>query len=628
MSENHGEHNNFLQTFIEGEHYLQNPPIEAKEFVGYSQKLGIQTTIKELEYFEKEKLLFPIFRIKTPNSCYGFSENYKDLLLEWVNTAHLYDSSRTGSQAQDTIAFYSNFQIYWLEILKNSFLLKLNLAGETIDVSADAVRIDGRGGYGSFDLKTIDDLPAELKEISGKVVFDEYFDLTKKKQKLLENYREFNKFLKFLLLVQSSYFPYSKSGAGRITVRGDAKKWHLTKSSFKLEPILNTCDLKIDDIAKWYKQLSDKALSVLGIKRDDWAQFWKNVAYDEKDALEGNIRCGIEYFHWALMLKRIMEDYCQREILDIDEMTNIADEDVLLFDAPKMDQTGILLRATRNNRYSDEKNNLYHNRYKRLFYLANDFGLNYQPKVMVFFEGKTEENIFPYIFEKYAGIASEDFGIEFFNIRGISKFFGSGIPVNISDKSSQKKIISNLNYLISYNLNKWQMFPFFVGDAENNIGHLLDTGVTLSFNRKPYPLPNEWRHIWGASNQPFPGKDFEMANFTDNELAICLSEVLKKQITPDQVKEKRDAGQGIKQIDSLVGDTNKITIVKKLYQDLFESYEQKREIGLLDRPIFKLIDRLGSLAEQNHPPVDRKIELENRKYIETVLQASLPKSKE
>ena len=58
--------NDFLQDFIEGEKYLQNPPMTTDKFVEFCKKQGIQTTKEELEFFEKEKLLFPIIRIERP----------------------------------------------------------------------------------------------------------------------------------------------------------------------------------------------------------------------------------------------------------------------------------------------------------------------------------------------------------------------------------------------------------------------------------------------------------------------------------------------------------------------------------------------------------------------------------
>jgi hypothetical protein len=416
--------NDFLQDFIEGENYLQNPPMTTDEFIEFCKKQGIQTAKEELEYFEKEKLFFPIIRIERPVGeeegikfkkddgkeywrpvknglqkgeteierykvkfyySYGFSEDNRNLLLNWVGEGNLFDpvtkifknwntflGEELKHDKQKIVSFYSGFQIYWLEILKKSFSITLNLAGDEIKVSSPIVLIDNRQGHGSFSLVKIDDFLAKLKEVAKEETFKEFFDLGKKKEKLKEDYKEFDKFLKFLLSVQSAYFPYAKSGRGRIQITGDNKKWHKARRNFKLELVLNKIDLKIEDVVGWCKILSDKAQNILGIEGGDWVQLWKNITWRKKDELKESVRLGVEYLQWAVMLKRIIEEHRQKEILDIDEMSNMDTSDILQFDNEKMNQCAEFLRAIRNKRYSDNEKNCYHDRYKRLFYLAND----------------------------------------------------------------------------------------------------------------------------------------------------------------------------------------------------------------------------------------------------------------
>jgi hypothetical protein len=155
----------------------------------------------------------------------------------------------------------------------------------------------------------------------------------------------------------------------------------------------------------------------------------------------------------------------------------------------------------------------------------------------------------------------------------------------------------------------------------------LNNGVSILFNQNPYSYPKDWQYIWGITNKnkPFQGKDFEMANFTDEEIATVLSEKLQKQITAQQIKEKRNTGEGIKQIDNHV-EKQKIEIAKKLYQNLFDKYEKERDKSVFERPVFKAIDTIRNLAVLNHPPVDREIEIKNKEYIEKELKKNLPPS--
>ena len=56
----------FLKRYFEEMRFLENSPLDAKSFLTYCEKLGLKYSLKDLEYFEKEKLLFPIFRLNRP----------------------------------------------------------------------------------------------------------------------------------------------------------------------------------------------------------------------------------------------------------------------------------------------------------------------------------------------------------------------------------------------------------------------------------------------------------------------------------------------------------------------------------------------------------------------------------
>jgi hypothetical protein len=678
---------NFLQDFIEGEKYLQNPPMKTDEFIDFCKKRGIQTTKEELEFFEREKLLFPIIRINRPigeeenikfrkdngeefwrlangvlqkgeteierckikfYSSYGFSESKydKELLLDWLREGLLFDPSVKEFQRwesfvgeelrydrQKIVSFYSSFQIYWLKKIKE--LNNINFGHTNTDFNVgDCEFTSGNGRvYLEATLKIkIDISEKEVLTLEGgiykpldhkKAIVDRFksvFDLEQKKEHL-KIYGDFNKILKFFIFTQSIYFPYVKSGGRVIQISGNEKKWQELRHNFRLDEVLNKLDLKIEDIGVWYKNFSDEAQKILGIERDDWVQLWKNISWEKKDNLEGNIRLGIDYLQWSVMIKEIIEDHLQREILGIDEISNISHDDILKFDPENMDQHGGLLRVIRNKRYSDKDKNYYHDRYKRLFYLSNSFGISYQPRVMVFVEGKTEEEIFSDIFEWYIGPKPENLGIEFVSIEGISLFFGKKVCIKDESGKYLKGFISNLNHLISYNLNKWQIIPYFVGDNENNINFLLQNGISISFCQNPYPFPKEWQYVWGIANsdKPFKGKDFEMANFNDDEIAEVLSEVLAKQIKNSDVKNQRDQNNGIKQINPDV-ENFKVNIGKKLINSLLDKYKKTKEKTILERPIFKLMIEIENLANLNRPPIDTSVEIQNREYFKNKLK--------
>ena len=58
--------NNFLKKYFRLNCYLQNPPLNVKKFIKYCKNRGINVTESELEFYEKEQLLIPLFRLKRP----------------------------------------------------------------------------------------------------------------------------------------------------------------------------------------------------------------------------------------------------------------------------------------------------------------------------------------------------------------------------------------------------------------------------------------------------------------------------------------------------------------------------------------------------------------------------------
>ena len=721
--------NNFLSKFIREEKYLQNSPLEANEFEKYCNKRGIITNERELESFEKEKLLFPIFRIDLPiikkyekeidgfktnvYSSYGFGADYHKLLLNWLEEGNLYDPSIKSFKSwknykddigrKKTVSFYSSYQIYWLSMLKRAFSFNVSFIGDDIKVSSFLPNIYDFENNAAFSITEMKKINNKLKEISGRKPFQEYFNFKEKKEKLKKEYKIFNLFLKFLITIQNIYYPYARSGSKTIRISGDQSKWFKMKKNFNLDNELKYLNLKIEDVARWYWILSKISQKILGASGSDWAQLWKNISWDKKEKLEGNNRLGIDYLQWAVMLKKAIEEYLIREIPDIDEINNFVPEDVLTIKTNSWNYQRYSLRSIRNGRLidinlKDEKvinsifkkaaksvvnkteieeefskfekmgfyidwrdkticfnekklnvKNYYHDKYKRLFYLSNSFSLDYQARVIVFVEGKTEEEILPEVFKWYCGGTPDSLGIEFIDFKGVDQLLSTSknaeklrkLLVDIEIKMEQKGlsnkereefnqiirnlkkvdiVISNWTSFLSYNLEKWQIVPFFLSDNEGNVNRFLEAETPIRFTGKNYNIPQEWRFLWGIDNQdaPFMGNSFELANFSDLEIATAINEILKSGRKEEEIHELRESKKGINALGPEVKD-NKIEINEKLINNMFNSYEKDKDDSLFKRPIFNVIEKILDLAVTNHLPVDRRIELENKNYIENIL---------
>ena len=728
MNKLNQSNSNFLSKFIKEEKYLQNPPLEANEFINNCRKRGIITDERELEFFEKEKLLFPIFRIDLPiikkdekeidgfktnvYSSYGFGANYHKLLLNWLEEGNLYDPSiksfkcwknyKDNTGREKTVSFYSSYQIHWLSLLKRAFSFNINFIGDNIKVSSFLPNIYDFKKNATFSIIEINKFYNRLKEISEKKPFQEYFNFKEKKKKLKKEYKLFNLFLKFLITIQNIYYPYARSSSKTINISGEQGKWFKMKKEFNLDNELIYLGLKIEDVAKWYWILSNISQELLGASGSDWVQLWKNISWDKKEKLKGNNRLGITYLQWAIMLKRAIEEYLVREIPDIDEMTTLAPKDVFTVKTNIWNCQPDSLRSIRNSRFldidlEDEKllnsifkkivkpvvnkteieeefskfkkmgfyidwrakticfnenvNNFYHNKYKRLFYLSNSFRLDYQPRVIVLVEGKTEEKILPKVFKWYYGTMPDSLGIEFIDFKGVDQLLStsknaeklSKLVVDIEKNVKQKirsndnrktfnKLVkdfkkvdivtSNWTSFLSYNLEKWQIIPFFLSDNEGNVKHFLEAETPIRFKGKNYNIPQEWRFLWGVDNQdePFIGDSFELANYSDLEITTAINEILESNIEDEEVQELRISERGINLLDPRV-EENKIEINEKLFDNMFNSYKKDKDDSLLKRPIFNVIKKIYNLAAMGTfaSPGDRRVELMNINYIEKIL---------
>jgi hypothetical protein len=475
------------------------------------------------------------------------------------------------------------------------------------------------------------------------------------------------------------------------------------KKDFDLDNELKYLGLKIEDVARWYLILSKISQKMLGASGSDWAQLWKNISWDKKEKLKGNNRLGIDYLQWAIMLKRVIEEYLAREIPDIDEIINFDPEDVLTIKTNSWNCQPDSLRSIRNGRlididledekvlnsifkkivksvvnkteieeefskfkkmgfyidwrdkticFNEKKSNIknyYYDKYKRLFYLSNSFRLDYQPRVIVFVEGKTEKIILPKVFKWYYGTTPDSFGIEFINFKGVDRLLSTSknaeklkkLLVDIQKEAKQKAVsdenrkilnklikdlkkvnivISNWTSFLSYNLEEWQIIPFFLSDNEGNVKYFLEAETPIRFKEKDYNVPREWYFLWGVDNQntPFIGNNFELANFNNHEISTVLNKILEKDIKGKEIQKVREDEKGINVLDSRI-EKNKIIINEKLFDNMFNNYEKGKDGSILKRPIFKAIKKIIDLAVRNYLPSDRRIELENKNYIEKLL---------
>jgi hypothetical protein len=588
----------FMEAYAQGKYFLQNPPIERDNFIKYCQKLGLMTE----SVLPKQSRDVPtpalcefgddasdsVFRSSIHDDIFDIRPELESYIQHQSLTSPLFDGTHPKTVTEQ---YYSTFQFIYVDKAVNN-----------IDISDEDIR----------------------------------------------------RLLKLTIVTQNMYMPHFRSSGKHLQFHGEDKGYWNRRSAFSLDMYLEKEQLDISIVLRWYKKLPELAKALLGIPRsdDNWIELWKSISWGKKDSLEGNVRRGIEYLQWALFLKAMLQDYQKGEVLDIDEVHNLVPEQILDYEPNKMDQRAMLLRASRNYFFTDPETgvNYYHDRYRRLNYLANSFGLEYQPKVILFVEGHIETKALPLIFERCGGMPGS-FGIEIKSLDGVDnlrsthddivrlqqllKELNRQINQKIASKDQDRElsalvkrferidiITSNWEAFINFNLEKWQAIPFFLADNEGQLQKVLNTARVLKYQGRNMDVPPVWQYLWGITNNntPLVGDSFELANFTNDEICAALNELYHGSVQPDEAQKLRDAHLGL---GSLIDKLNqqdssikrlKLDVVVALTKNMLKFYDDNPEL-LPDRPVFDVIKRVRRIAALNHAPTNMISEVENRKAI-------------
>ncbi|MCK5215947.1 MAG: hypothetical protein KAR05_11425 [Candidatus Omnitrophica bacterium] len=638
--------NEFLKYFIKKDTYRHNLLLEPKKFIDYCGKRGVVIKNAELEFFEKEGMLYPVARHNVPVedkrkeglNCQSFWEGDKNNLLKLMEDGYLFHPSekpfipwenfkgkRLERGTEKVITYYSSFQIHSLRKIRDYSYVRLFLP--FADVSADNCKV---------------------KDVEKKKIFSfkmkKEFDWQERKKCLRDSCIYLDDLLRFFLISN---------------IEDEDSEWQVMKKSFKLdEEELSRLGLDVLSICNWYIIFSKEAKCLLGGFLSDWAYLFTNVARDKKAKLKGTMRLGVDYLQWAIGLKRVLEEHVKRRIFEVDEAASLSKERVKEIDpcdrgSKKLPQK----RKYRNKNFYDEQydekkgKDFLYDRNKRLLYLVNTFKLDYQPRVMLLVEGYTEEKVLPKLFEWYSDESFDDMGIEIINFKGVSKMLstsktaeklgkllidiqkeiGKGkekgfriIPDSqnerlhrvIGDLKKVKIVISNWTSFLSYNLEKWQIIPFFLSDNEGEIKSFLEAKKPIKFDEVNYNVPKMMRFLWGFDNNNLPWKEkgFEFANFNNKEISAALEGILGKKFEVADIQKVRARGHGIKKIDDGMKG-KKVAIGEALVKNLIKVPKKNKDDARLERPIFKAIDKVVVLAKKNNLPVSRKQELDNKQII-------------
>lgn len=662
----------YLEYYFKEKCYIQNSPKKTEDFINYCKTMNVKITKNQLEYFEKERLFFPLFRINRPRyddasdtdywvyQSASFGDNQSNQLLDWYQSGIILDPSvglfipwsnfindKCEYDREFQVSYYSSFQIEWLKMVIDDLQYHITFHNDTPFLYVcHSIPVIPKHSLNIY-LENLNSLCEKIDEVDS--LPSPNIDIISKMAKLRDAYIHYRNQLAFLCLIQKVYYPYYRSGANRINITG--KSWWNDRTTYDTKFPLERLNLTIENVVNWYYYSSRDARKILGVDRDDWIQLWKNIKWSRKDKLQGEIRYGIDRLQFSVMLKQFIEDHENKEILDIDEIDNISPNSILGY--PIEDINRMTQRGIRNRDLTDEntKINYYHNRFKRRYYLSNDFGIQYTPNIIVFVEGETEEQILPLIYNWYRNSPPEAFGISVKNLHGVTqlqsnrlyledvkqffidieKFLREKIEDNPELRRNlrslhriERLIVSNYHTFIEYNLEQWQIIPFFLADNEGQILDFLKQAELIQYYGTSYNFPDTWMHVWGTEDeQVFKGSNFELCNFSNKEIVQSIMNITSLTFHVKDIEELRRSESGINALDEMV-ERNKIAIVKDLVNNLITHYKNTKDTKIFKRPIFRVIDKISELADHNEItlPRNRHHENRNREGIMNILNSS------
>ncbi|MCG7853259.1 MAG: hypothetical protein MIO92_12125 [Methanosarcinaceae archaeon] len=568
-----------IERFIEEEQFIQCQPLRVDAFISYCEKRGLSISKMQLEYFEKNKLFFPLLRIKkrkykekivriseneykhlgvlTPNERFSgelreayepihFDKNLLSILFKkryitipkgkrFVPWATYYDSI-IGDESHST--FYSQFQVYWLFKLLQG--MKIELAPPGTD------HISKKSKY--------------LRDI------ERYFRSIKRNYKEAVDY--YYRITELAISLQNRYLPYTKSDQRSIIVSNPIIfsdwSWHDYKKTWNPEKTRKALNIDPEYLKDHYNRIYLDASNLDPLA--DWDQIVQFIAYEKKQRLKSHALLAQDFYAMALMVKMFYEDSTKESMPDF------------------------RIGANWKVRYYGAETLA--NKLEYLEHLANEYRVNPRPKLILVVEGDGEFENIPRI-AKAMGMDLNKTSIRLENLQGIDN-------------------LRKLPHLIDH-YHDLQTVVYVLLDNENNMRQFRQKilGMKSSFGAKRMITKSEYVRLWD--------KNFEFDNFLDLEIAAgmtnqagaeCLfqeQEISKARIgnITLQAIYKNKVGRGLNKKD-LASFLSNIII-----EEVETAIDQK---GLtMKRKIIAEIIKITNIAFSNYFPVRKELWRKNQK---------------
>lgn len=545
---------------VESAALMACPLLATDRFVTFCKERDLSIDRARLLRFERLGLFAPVFRVRTPDDedAEPFhipvrdGKNWFERGWAWDTTPvpARHDIPSDDNESQE--GYYSIFQIDGLRLILSQMTLHVQLDSYLVDGSSP-----GKGRGNSIEKwveYTRSSLQSSLSHtyrpsiaLLCQYISNRYYPKASGDQRTVRTGNV------------SSWDSWLSVGDHRWDWEEEARKWdpRRTESLFDLTP---------DKLKHAYETLANGQSFVDPLER--WYPLVQFVSIDDRRRLKGPALQAETLREGALMLRWLYLDLYKEELPPPNEV-----HVTVITHTPELSVRKDVRRY--------------------LEFVVNDYGINPQPKLVLFVEGESEERVVNRLFDELFGFPVGRAWIELVVIRGVDNATGGR-------EDNYRAILRLIDYLHHH-----QTLTFVLLDNENNAERLKIAAAKASSifgHRKRITRP-EYIRVWKRS--------FEFDNFSDTELASALTEVAEERhaFQSGDVRACRSGANAGAALARLYKNAVDFSLPKlKLADVLVEkmlSAKSRRQIR--NRPIVKALHRVAELAIRNPFPTRQEI---------------------
>ncbi len=558
---------NVGQKIVESAGLIACPLLGTDKFVRFCCDRNLRINRERLLRFERLGLIRPVFRVRSPTDETSVpfeipirdGNNWFEFGNAWepADDACEIATPASGDRAQE--GYYSIFQVDEIRLLLGPLTLELHLDSYA-EKSEEAARNADRNVAKWIQL--------------GKSFVQR------------SNANEFRQALALLCqFISNRYYPHTQGDQRNIRIPGgssswdqwisvDGGNWNWEEAARAWDPraVEHYFHLTAEKLQHAYETLAGSSSFLDPLQH--WYPLVQFVSLDERKRLKGDALLAETLREGALMLRRL-----HRELYGVE------------LPPPNEVHGTVITHVPELSVREDPR--------RHLEFVANRFGLNPQPKLVLVLEGATEERAVIRLFDAVFGFPAGRCGIELLVIGGVDNATGG------RQDDRYRAILRLIDYLHHH-----QTLVYIVLDNENRAGKLKKAAGemhSIHGHRNRVTRP-EYIQVWKRS--------FEFDNFSDSELSAALTRVSsgRANFARAKIAQCRQAKNPGAELSQLFRDATgyrlpKIKLVDELLDIMLSGRARK---AVKNRPIVRVLRKVVELAVRNPFPVMQEIWLKNQ----------------